>query len=98
MVSVMQRKIDVEVSQTVTVILLKSAFSETFMAEFRDGFYPFFELRDHAKHIGQLIARGVVDEITPHSGRDQFVEGYGPIGEFVAVAKVTESYADEVIS
>lgn len=94
----MTKKFDIEVSQTVCVILLKPAFSEAFMSEFREGFYPFFELRDHAKHIGQLIARGVVDEITAYSGRDQFVEGYGPIGEFVAVAKVTEGCTDEVIS
>ncbi|EHH67586.1 hypothetical protein [Gluconobacter morbifer] len=94
----MNKKFDIEASQTVCVILLKTAFSEAFMAEFREGFYPFFELSDHAKHIAQLVARGVVDEITAHSGRDQFVEGYGPIGEFVAVAKVTDFFNDEVIS
>lgn len=94
----MTKKFDIEVSQTVCVVLQEAAFSEAFMAEFRKSFYPFFELSDHAKHIAQLVGRGIVDEITAHFGRDQFVEGYGPIGEFVAAAEVMDYSTDEVIS
>lgn len=88
----------IEVMQIVSVTLKKEAFSETFMAEFRKSFYPFFELSNHAEHIAQLVGRGIVDEITAHFGRDQFVEGYGPIGEFVAAAEVVDYSTDEVIS
>ena len=68
------RKFTIIVEQEVTVELDETKFDEDFMQEFRDGFYPFFELRDHAEHIAQLQARGVVDA-DQFSGC--FIEGYG---------------------
>ncbi|TWB61655.1 hypothetical protein FBZ98_1011000 [Rhizobium sp. ERR 922] len=58
------------VSIEVEVEIDDSKFDEAFMAEFRDSFYPFYDIEDHIKHIAQLEARGLLDD---------FTEGYGPI-------------------
>jgi hypothetical protein len=62
------------VTQTtdVTVTIDDESLNEEFMAEFRESFYPFKTLEDHAKHIAQLEARELID-------CDAFVEGYGTI-------------------
>ncbi|WP_429956192.1 hypothetical protein ACQW08_06250 [Gluconobacter japonicus] len=93
----MTKMFNIEVTQTVSVKLKKEAFTEQFMEEYRAGFFPFFEMREHAEHIGQLIARGVMDEVTRHYGAEQFIEGYGPIGTFVSEATITETTVDEVV-
>lgn len=62
----------VEVTQTVTVTLDETKFDETFMKEFRESFYQFDTLEEHAEHLAQLEARGLVDDYEP------FIEGYGP--------------------
>lgn len=67
-------KFIVDVTQTVEVEFDETSFDEAFMADFRESFYPFYTLTDHAEHIAQLQARGIVDlERIP-----EFVEGYGP--------------------
>lgn len=71
-------KFTVIVEQEVEVELDEAKFDEAFMREFREGFYPFFELNDHAEHIAQLQARGIIDAGC-HSG--EFIEGYGPSKE-----------------
>ncbi len=67
------RAFRIVVEQAVMVTLDDEKFDEAFMEEFRQGFYDFDELREHAEHIGQLYARGLWDEIP---GND-FIEGYG---------------------
>jgi len=71
------RKFMIEVTQMIEVTLDESKFDETFMAEFRESFFPFDTLEEHAKHIGQLQARGIIDA----SYGDHFIEGYGPASE-----------------
>lgn len=73
----------VEVTQTVSVTLDNTKFDEKFMEGFRESFYPFYELKDHAEHIAQLMAREVMYGDDPK----EFVEGYGPIGEMGISAK-----------
>ena len=58
------------VSIEVEVEIDDSKFDEAFMAEFRESFYPFYEIERHVEHIAQLEARGMLDD---------FTEGYGPI-------------------
>ena len=90
---------DITVSIDVDVTLLEEAFTEAFMEEYREMIAPFFDVKDHALHIADLVARGVIDEIeAPHRGVDQFVEGYGRIGDFVSRAVVGEVDADEIIA
>lgn len=67
-------KLQVEVTQLVEVELDEAKFTETFMKQFRAAFYPFYEIEDHAKHIAQLQARGLIDIELFH----EFIEGYGP--------------------
>lgn len=78
------RTFDVEVIQHVRVTLDASKFDEAFMEEFRETFYPFDSLEDHASHIAQLQARGLI-----HLGfnKREFVEGYGPADEMGITAK-----------
>jgi hypothetical protein len=56
--------IDVEIE------LDETKFDEAFMAEFRQSFYPFYDINDHVEHLAQLQARGLLDF---------FTEGYGEI-------------------
>lgn len=65
----------VDVTQTVTVTLDETKFDDAFMQEFRSHFYSFDTLDEHAEHLAQLEARGLVGDYKP------FVEGYGPLGE-----------------
>ncbi len=73
-----KRTFHMAVTQTVAVTLDESKFNDAFMAEFRESFYPFDTLEEHAEHIAQLQARGVIDvEMAP----GEFIEGYGPSEE-----------------
>lgn len=73
----MMAEYHVDVTQTFFVELDQTKFTPEFMEEFRKSFYPFFDLEEHAAHIAQLQARGVIDiTVTP-----EFIEGYGPSDE-----------------
>lgn len=61
---------DIEVLQNITVKLDEEKFTPEFMDDFRRDFYPFDTVEDHARHLAQLAARGVIE--TPC-----FIEGYG---------------------
>lgn len=80
------KKFTIEVRQIVEVELDEAKFDEAFMEEFRDSFYPFMTLVDHAEHIAQLEARGIVDLITP-----EFIEGYGQSDDMGIKARVTDT-------
>lgn len=66
------RKFEIEVTHHVAVEIDDSIIDEKFMSDFREYMYDFEELEDHAKHIAQMEARGLI-------GFDNFVEGYGDI-------------------
>lgn len=87
----MSGKFKIEVEQIVTVDLRSEKFTDDFMAAYRKDFYPFYEKEEHAEHIGQLVARGMIDEVSSICGADQIVEGYGRIGDFVLAAQITET-------
>ena len=61
----------VDYRNTVEVTVDETKFDETFMREFRAVMYPFKTLDQHIEHLGQLFARGIVDNFS-------FIEGYGP--------------------
>jgi hypothetical protein len=88
-----KRMFRVEVTQTVEVELDPTKFDEAFMEEFRESFFPFSDLGDHAEHLAQLEARGVVD-----LGRysTEFVEGYGPIKDMGISARVIDTEIQQV--
>lgn len=69
----------VEVRQTIEVTIDETKLDEAFMTEFRESFYPFTTLGQHACHLAQLHARGVIDWVTAGS---PFVEGYGKLADF----------------
>lgn len=76
----------VEVAQVVTVELDETKFDEAFLAEFRKHFYRFDDIDEHAKHIAQLEARGLISDWKP------FIEGYGPAEDMgIKTAAVVES-------
>lgn len=59
----------IEYTQLVVVTLDETKFTEEFMREYRESFYEFRSIEDHARHIAQLDARGMFDR--------EFEEGYG---------------------
>ena len=52
------------------VELDENVFTEEYMKEFRDVFYRFYDLEDHAKHLAWFQAE---------HGDDRFIEGYGSV-------------------
>lgn len=71
------KKFQVVVEQEFEITLDAEKFDEAFMQEFRESFYSFDTLEEHAEHIAQQQARGAIDiTITP-----EFIEGYGPSSE-----------------
>ena len=85
----------IHVTSPVTVELREEAFTEKFMEEFRDSFYPCFNTLEHAEHIAQLAARELISEVNGSQGADQFVEGYGPIGQYVSKLTIGELEIEE---
>jgi hypothetical protein len=73
----------VNVTQTIDITVDETKFDDAFMEGFRSSFFPFFELKDHAEHIAQLQARGII-EADSHGG--DFIEGYGHSKEMGIVA------------
>ena len=66
------------VTQEIEVELDEAQFTEEFMEEFRASFFGYSTIEEHAEHIAQLQARGIIDL----EGRaTEFVEGYGPSEE-----------------
>ena len=82
------RTFTVVVTQRVKVSLDADKFDAAFMAEFRESFFPYFDLEDHAKHLAQLVARGVY-ELSPYIPTE-FVEGYAEIGPMGISAKLLD--------
>ena len=70
----------VTVTQQVEIEIDESKFTDEFMAEFRQHFYPFTSIDDHIQHLAQLEAHGILSS--------SFVEGYGPPEEFGIQARV----------
>ncbi|MBY3434876.1 hypothetical protein [Rhizobium laguerreae] len=66
-------EVEVEVDET--------KFDEAFLSEFRESFYPFFDVERHVEHIAQLEARGMLDD---------FTEGYGPIKDMGISARTVD--------
>lgn len=67
---------EIRVTQSVCVTVDVEAFTEAFLAEFRESLYPFQDVADHMDHLAQLYARGLVNEFT------DFIEGYGNPADF----------------
>jgi hypothetical protein len=72
------KRASVVVAQTITIEIDESKFDDQFMEEFRQSFFPFFDIDDHIEHIAQLQARGVIDL---EFNKTEFIEGYGPAHE-----------------
>lgn len=72
----MKRTFEVSVTQVFEITLDEDKMDEKFMEEFRESFFPYFSLEDHAKHIAQLLARGIY-----YGFNGEFWEGYGKIKE-----------------
>ncbi|ABM73407.1 hypothetical protein [Vibrio phage VP882] len=79
----MLKEFEVTVTHTVKVTMDESKFTPEFNQAFREYFFDFDDIEDHAKHIAQIEARGMI-------GFDHFVEGYGDIREMGIKVKVTD--------
>lgn len=85
------KKFTNEVTQTVEVTLDETKFTEEWMADWRKSFYPFHTIQDHAQHLAQLCARGIVDPWTT------FIEGYGPPHEMGIEFAIIDSEIDTTL-
>lgn len=85
-----KRTFIVEVCQTVEVTLDEGKFDDAFMSEFRESFYQFDTIEEHAKHLAQLEARGIYELgfVNP------FVEGYGHANDMGISASVLDVDTD----
>lgn len=84
----------VQVTQVVEVTLDETKFTEQFMEQFRNGFYPFFDIETHAKHLAQIEARGLINGFNP----DEFIEGYGPMSDMgIKFNNVGKEQEEEII-
>lgn len=83
---------EVEVRQLVRVTLDPSKFTPEFMSDFRESFFPFDTIEEHAEHIAQLAAREVYS-FNPYLP-NEFAEGYGMIGEMGISASVEDCETD----
>jgi hypothetical protein len=81
----MKRKVNV--IQVVEVEVDESKFTDEFLSEWQETFYPFTSVNDHILHIAQLEARSFLDD---------FTEGYGKIEEFGISAKVVDQVEEFV--
>ena len=79
---------EVTVTFTVEVTMDETKFTREFMAEFRKDFYDLKSIDDHAMHLAQLAARELYSfsKYEP----EEFVEGYGPIGEMGVTVEITD--------
>lgn len=82
-------KFTVQVTQEVEVTLDETKFTPEFMAAFRDCFYDFDSLEDHAEHLAQLEARGICG-----TNLDPFIEGYGRASEMGISMQVVDTDMD----
>jgi hypothetical protein len=89
----MMRKIIVAVTQTVEITLDEKKFDAAFMEEFRQSFYSYDTIEEHAEHLAQLHARGVV-ELDCYS--PAFIEGYGNQRDMGIKARTIDTEMDIV--
>lgn len=87
----------VDVTQRIEVNLDETKFDEAFMAEFRESFYSFDSIEEHAEHIAQLQARGIVDLEGYFSSRE-FIEGYGLAKEMGISARVIDTEIEQAFA
>ena len=74
----------VEVTQEVEVTIDEDKYTEEDLEAFREDFYNFADYEDHAQHLAQLKAQGLITDRS-----DDFVEGYGPLDEAgIQVSKI----------
>lgn len=85
------KTIRVEVTQIIDVTVDETKFDETFMDEFRQSFFPYDTLDEHAEHLAQLYARGVIEN-------GDFIEGYGPANDMGITMKNIEGWQEVVPS
>lgn len=78
----------IDYTQTIKVVPRKEKFDEAFMKEFRETFYDFFTIEDHCQHVGWMLATRRIKQFFEGYQDTQFVEGYGPIGDYFVFAGV----------
>ena len=83
------QKFKVEVTHYVEVELDDEKLDDEFNKNFSRYFFEVETLEEHAKHLAQMEARGLI-------GFDNFVEGYGDISALNCKVKITdqEEYCD----
>ncbi len=79
----------VEVTQTVEVVLDDQHLNDDFNKQFGEYMWDVSGLEDHAKHLAQMEARGLI-------GFDRQVEGYGDLRDMNGSVKITDK-TEEIV-
>jgi hypothetical protein len=80
----------VQVTFRVNVTVDETKFTEDFLTEFTESFFPFQNIDDHIKHLAQLAAREFID------GPSTFIEGYGVASE-MGISVDIEDEEEEIL-
>lgn len=81
----------VQVTHIIDVTMDERKFDQRFTEEFNRSIFFAIDLDDHAEHLAQLYARGVID------GRaSEFIEGYGPARSMGIEFKEVEQYQEVI--
>jgi hypothetical protein len=85
----MMKDYHVAVTQRIRVTIEdESKFTPEWMEDFRKSFYQIDTIQDHAEHLAQLYARGII----PWFDSNPFVEGYGRLAEMGI--SISDEYTD----
>ena len=80
----------VRVVNEVLVELDETKFTPEFMEEFSRVIYKFDTVKEHAEHLGWLIATGRADVF------DTVIEGYGDVDQFGLSFQEIESWVSDI--
>lgn len=81
------KKFEVTVTQTVLIEIDDEKINDDFNKVFSEFMFPASCCEDHAEHLAQMEARGLI-------GFDKFVEGYGDIRSLNCKATVEDTVAE----
>jgi hypothetical protein len=79
-----------EVIKTVEVEIDESVFTDEFMKEFRENFYPFDTIDEHIEYLSLIAVHGGFDYMRP------FIEGYGYTDEMGIKATIVDTHTSVV--
>jgi hypothetical protein len=80
----------VQVTFLIKVTVDETKFTDEFMEDFRRDFYPFDDIDDHIRHLGQLAVREYMES------DNAFIEGYGRVCD-MGISTEFEAQEEDIV-